>query len=56
MPSLFKVAVDDKPKEFTGENPVIKREIKEEPIEQLSQGDYWHLTNLIQFLVIFLNG
>ena len=33
MPSPFMVAVDDEPKEFTGENPVIKQEIKEEPID-----------------------
>lgn len=44
MPSPFMVAVDDEPKEFTGENPVIKQEIKEEPIDlhdesQLYQGD-----------------
>ena len=44
MPSPFMVAVDDEPKEFTGENPVIKQEIKEEPIDlhdesQLYQGN-----------------
>jgi len=34
MPSPFMVAVDDEPKEFTGENPVlVKQEIKEEPTE-----------------------
>ena len=45
MPSPFMVAVDDEPKEFTGENPVVKQEIKEEPIDhhdesQLYQGNY----------------
>merc|ERR1719507_89766 len=48
MPSPFMVAVDDEPKEYTGENPVlIKQEIKEEPIEgpeesQLYYGDEHH--------------
>jgi len=48
MPSPFMVAFDEEPKELTGENPVVKQEIKEEikeePIDhhdesQLYQGD-----------------
>ena len=33
MPSPFMVAVDDVPKNITGENPVVKEEIKEEPLD-----------------------
>jgi len=43
MPSPFMVAVDDEPKEFTGENPVlVKQEIKEEPIEGQDESQLYH--------------
>jgi len=41
MPSPFMVAVDDEPKEFTGENPVIKQEIKEEPIDHHDESQFY---------------
>ena len=34
MPSPFMVAFDEEPKELTGENPVVKQEIKEEIKEE----------------------
>merc|ERR1719189_499155 len=42
MPSPFMVAVDDEPKNLTGENPVVKQEIKEEPIDHQDESQLYH--------------
>ena len=53
MPSPFMVAVDDEPKDLTGENPVVKQEIKEEPIDHQDESQLYHGKNSIIMAFIF---
>jgi len=55
MPSPFMVAVDDEPKDLTGENPVVKQEIKEEPIDHQDESQLYHDENDLGWLEPYMS-